>query len=155
MNRTIRALLLAAAGMVLSGAAHAAEEKGTRDEAKALVQAAAAHIKQVGPEKAYEDFGKDKATWTKKDLYLFVMDFDGDMKFHGVNEKLVGKNQMNIKDQNGKEFNKEMLAAAAAKGETWEDYEWVHPATKKVTPKSTYFMRVPGTNLGVGCGVYH
>ena len=153
MNRSFR--VIAAAAVLLVAGLASAEEKGTRDEAQALVKAAAAHIQQVGAEKAYEDFAKDKSTWSKKDLYIFVMDFNGDMKFHGANEKLVGKNQLNIKDQNGKEFNKEMLATAQAKGETWEDYEWVHPITKKITPKSTYFLKVAGTNLGVGCGVYH
>lgn len=154
MKRSLLALFFAVTALVTTGI-RADEAAGTKDEAKALVEAAVAHIKQVGPDKAYQDFAADKTTWTKKDLYVFVMDANGDMKFHGANDKLANKNHMNIKDQNGKAFNQEMLAAAAANGETWEEYYWMNPVTKKVAPKSTYFKRIPGMTLGVGCGVYH
>ncbi|MCA1416976.1 hypothetical protein I6F30_38525, partial [Bradyrhizobium sp. NBAIM20] len=43
---------LVALGLVAS--AHA-QDRGTRDEAKAMVDAAVAHIKKVGATKAYQD----------------------------------------------------------------------------------------------------
>lgn len=141
------------ASMVFVAAA-GAQEHGTRDEAKALADTAVAHIKKVGAEKSFEDFTKDKAAWTKKDLYVLVMDLDGIMRAHGANEKLVGKNNLGLRDKNGKEFVKELVATAASKGEGWIDYEWVNPVSKKVEPKSTYVERVPGENLFVGVGIY-
>ncbi|MCV0441382.1 MAG: cache domain-containing protein [Hydrogenophaga sp.] len=130
-----------------------AQEHGTRDEAKAMTEAAIAHLKKVGNDKAFEDFTKDKANWNKKDLYVFLLDTDGAIKAHGANEKLVGKNLLNLKDQNGKEFVKEFVAVAG-KGEGWVDYDWAHPVSKKVEGKATFIKRVAGTNLAVAVGVY-
>jgi cytochrome c len=132
----------------------AASGNGTREEAKAMVEAAIAHIKKVGNDKAFDDFTKDKSNWVNKDLYVFVFDFEANWKAHGANEKLVGRNLLNLKDQNGKEFVKEMVQVASTKGEGWVDYDWTSPATKKVEDKSTLVKRVPGTTLAVGVGVY-
>ncbi len=131
-----------------------ASERGTREEAKAMVEQAIAHIRKVGPEKAFEDFTRDKANWVNKDLYVFVFDLEANWKAHGANERLVGKNLMNLKDQNGKEFIKEFVQVAAGKGEGWVDYDWAHPTTKKVEDKTSLIKRVPSTNLAVGVGIY-
>jgi cytochrome c len=143
--------LFAAVGFV---AGAAAQEKGTREEAKAMVEAAVAHIKKVGHEKAFEDFTKDKANWNKKDLYVFAFDTDANWKAHGANEKLVGKNLIALKDQNGKEFIKEFVQVVTTKGEGWVDYDWAHPTTKKVEDKTTLVKRVAGTNYAVAVGIY-
>jgi cytochrome c len=130
-----------------------AQDQGTRDEAKAMNEAAIAHLKKVGNDKAFEDFTKDKANWVKKDLYVILMDTDGSVKSHGVNEKLVGKNLLNLKDQNGKEFVKEFMTVSS-KGEGWVDYDWPNPVSKKVEGKTTFVKRVAGTNLVMAVGVY-
>lgn len=70
-----------------------------------------------------------------------------------ANEKLAGKNLINLKDQSGKEFIKEFVAVANGNGEGWVDYDWAHPQTKKVEGKSTLFKRVAGTNYAVAVGV--
>ena len=152
MSFLFRPLLALFASLAFVAGA-SAQDNGTRDEAKALTDAAIAHMKKVGNDKAFDDFTKDKATWTKKDLYVFVFDTDANWKAHGANEKLVGKNLLNLKDQNGKEFVKEFVAAAG-KGEGWVDYDWAHPTTKKVEGKATYVKRVAGSNLAVAVGVY-
>lgn len=142
---------VAACGFV---AGAAAQDHGTRDEAKAMVEAAVAHIKKAGADKAFDDFTKDKSNWVKKDLYVFAFDLEANWKAHGANEKLVGKNLINLKDQNGKEMVKEFIAVAAGKGEGWVDYDWAHPQTKKVEGKTTLIKRVAGTNYAVAVGVY-
>jgi cytochrome c len=130
-----------------------AQDNGTREEAKAMTEAAIAHLKKAGNDKAFDDFTKDKANWNKKDLYVFLFDTDGTIKAHGVNEKLVGKNLIGLKDQNGKEFVKEFVVVAN-KGEGWVDYDWAHPVSKKVEGKTTFVKRVAGTNLAVAVGDY-
>jgi cytochrome c len=130
-----------------------AQDNGTREEAKAMTEAAIAHLKKAGNDKAFDDFTKDKANWNKKDLYVFLFDTDGTIKAHGVNEKLVGKNLIGLKDQNGKEFVKEFVVVAN-KGEGWVDYDWAHPVSKKVEGKTTFVKRVAGTNLVMAVGVY-
>lgn len=131
-----------------------AQERGTRDEAKALNDAAVAHIRKVGIEQATKDFASDRARWMPKDLYPFVQDFDGVMRFH-LNDKMIGKNFIDVKDASGKEFAKEMTALAKSpKAIGWVDYEWTHPVTRKIEDKTSYIQRVPGADMFVGVGIY-
>lgn len=152
MKSLYRPLLALFASLAFVAGA-SAQDHGTRDEAKAMAEAAIAHLKKVGNDKAFDDFTKDKANWVKKDLYVFLLDTDGAIKAHGANDKLVGKNLLNLKDQNGKEFVKEFVVVAN-KGEGWVDYDWAHPVSKKVEGKTTFVKRVAGTNLAVAVGVY-
>jgi signal transduction histidine kinase len=154
MNITRRlATSLALVALIASGTAFA-QDRGSKDEAKAMAEAAIAHVKKVGADKAFDDFSKDKAAWSKKDLYVFAMDFEGVNKAHGANEKLIGKTLLALKDQNGKEFVKEFVTVGSGKGEGWVDYDWANPLSKKVEGKSTYIKRIAGTNYMVGVGVY-
>lgn len=130
-----------------------ADERGSKDEAKALNDAAVAHIKKVGVEQAFKDFRTDHARWMPKDLYPFVMEFGGTMRYH-LNEKMMGKFMLEVKDASGKEFGKEMVSIAKGKGTGWVDYEWAHPATKKIEDKTAYVQRLPGAEMFVGVGVY-
>lgn len=127
-------------------------ERGTRPEAKALAEAAAAHVDKVGSEQAFKDFGAD-AKWRIKDMYVFAMTMDAQMAFHGANAKLIGKNFLEVKDASGKEFNKEMIAAAK-KGAGWVDYQWAHPASKKVEDKTSHIVRTNKLDGFVGVGIY-
>ena len=135
--------------------ASAAAEQGTKDEAKALADSAAAYVKKVGVEKAMKDFSTDKANWVKKDLYVVGFDMQGNCLAHGVNDKLIGKNLIEMKDQNGRFFTKAMIDSTKANGSGWTDYEWPHPETKKLAPKTTYSVRPAGTDVIVGVGFFH
>lgn len=153
MTITRRALfaLIAAAAVAMPALA---DDHGSREEAKALCDAAAAHVKKVGADQAAKDFASDKAKWMPKDLFPFVQDFSGVMHFH-INGKMIGKNFLEVKDASGKEFAKEMVAAAKSpKSNGWVDYEWAHPTTKKVEDKTAFIQRVAGTELLVGVGFY-
>ncbi len=143
------ALLLAAVGSAFAG------DKGTADEAKAMVERAIAHIKAVGGPQAYKDFMED-AKWRDRDLYVIVGEFGGDRKgkllAHGANPKMVGLEFAGIKDADGKEI---MLAQTAdEKGKGWVDYRWTNPVTKKVDTKSTYVERIPNLSAYVAVGIY-
>ena len=131
-----------------------AQDHGTKDEAKVMANAALAHIKKVGNDQAFKDFTSDKANWTKKDLYVFSMEMKGVVLAHGANEKLVGKNLIELKDQNGKAFAREFIDVGSTKGEGWVDYDWAHPVTKKVEGKTSYVKRIPGFDGFVVVGVY-
>ena len=120
----------------LAGTAWGADPaRGTREEAKALAEAAAAHVQAVGGPQAFKDFNDVK--WHPKDMFVFAQDINANMLFHGANDKLVGKNFTEMRDSTGKEFNKEMIAAAK-KGSGWVDYQWAHPVSKKIEPKRMY-----------------
>lgn len=152
MNSTMRWLLTACLSLGLVASAMA-QDRGTKDEAKALDDAAIAHIKKVGAEQAYKDFSTDKTNWTKKDLYVMVYDGKGNCVAHGANEKLVGKDMSMVKDAKGVAIVPAMIAAAA-KGGGWVDYDWPHPVTKKIEAKSTFAQKPPSGDGFVGVGIY-
>ena len=145
--------LLAAVVAVALSVSVMAQDRGTKEEAKALTVAALAHIKKVGPEQAFKDFTSDKASWVKKDLYVVAQSAVGGVVAHATNEKLVGKNLIDVKDQNGKLFVRELIEVGM-KGEGWVDYDWVNPVSKKIEGKSSYVKRIPGYEGVVLVGVY-
>jgi len=145
----------AAAALVLGFQGHAlAQDNGTRDEAKVMVDAAVEHVKKVGPEQAFKDFtDKSNKTWQKKDLYVFAYNLDGVNVAHGANEKLIGKNLIDLKDPNGKPLIQE-LRATAQKGGGWVEYDWPHPQSKKIESKVSYVRKLANFDGFVGVGVY-
>lgn len=150
---TRRIFALAAVLVLWAGAAYA-QENGTRDEAKAMVDAAVDHVKKVGPDQAFKDFtDKENKTWHKKDLYVFVYNLDGLNMAHGANDKLIGKNLIELKDPNGKLLIKE-LRDTAVKGGGWVEYDWPHPQSKKIESKVTYTRKLANYEGFVGVGVY-
>lgn len=154
MNRKnfLTAALIAFAAWTVP-AVHA-QERGTKDEAKAMVEAAVAHAKKVGAEQAFKDFQSDKATWMKKDLYVFAYDMQGTCQALVANDKMVGKNLIEMKDPNGKFIIKEFISTVSSKGSGWVNYEFADPVTKKMGSKSSYVQKLPGFDGLVGVGVY-
>jgi cytochrome c len=131
-----------------------AQERGSADEAKALVEKGLAHVKAVGPEKAYADFNdKDSGKWLNKDLYIVVLKFDGTILAHGVNKGLLGKNLIDVKDPDGKFFTREMIESGK-KGGSWTDYGFTDPVTKKIAAKSSFTKAIPGQEAVLGVGIY-
>lgn len=153
MKPLMKTLAAAALSVSLAAGLHA-QESGTRDEAKALVDAAVEHVKKVGPDKAFKDFTADKAAWNKKDLYVMAYDAKGTVMGHGANEKLIGKNLIELKDPNGKLLIKELTDTAMTKNSGWVDYDWPHPQSKKIESKSTYVRKLKNFEGWVGVGVY-
>lgn len=131
-----------------------AQERGTADEAKALVEKGLAHVKAVGTEKAFAEFSdKDSGKWVSKDLYIVVLKYDGTILAHGVNKGLLGKNLMDVKDPNGVYFTKEMIESGK-KGGGWTDYGFTDPVTKKIAAKSSYSKGIPGFDGVLAVGIY-
>ncbi len=141
-------------GGLAVGSAYAQEARGSQAEAKAMADAALAHIAKAGFDAALKDFSADKASWVKKDLYVVVFSYEGKCLAHGVNEKLVGKSMWDIKDQNGKAFVQDFVASARAKAEGWVDLAWAHPQTKKPESKRMSTRRVPGKDAVLVVGYY-
>ena len=152
MNPVRRTTLLALACACIATPAFA-DDRGTKDEAKAMADAAYDHVKKVGPDQAYKDFTTDKAAWTKKDLYVMVYDSKAIVLAHGGNEKLIGKDMSAVKDATGAPI-VVGLVSLAAKGGGWYDYDWPDPITKKMMAKSTYARKQPNGEGFVGVGIY-
>ena len=125
---------------------------GTANEAKVLVEKAAAYVKAEGKEKAFAEFSNPSGKFVDRDLYIFTVDFNGLTLAHGGNAKLVGKNMLELKDADGEFFIKKFIELAKTKGTGWVDYKWVNPVTKKIEPKSTYIQK--GDEYFFGCRIY-
>jgi cytochrome c len=123
---------------------------GTSDEAKAMVERAVALMSSQGNDKAYVAFNENPGPFVDRDLYVFVLDLDGNTLAHGGNKAMIGKSLINLKDSSGKAFVQEMLELAKAKGEGWIDYDWPNPLSKKIERKSTFVRKVGSTVVGVG-----
>jgi cytochrome c len=126
-----------------------AQERATKAEVSALVDAAAALVAKVGVEKAAAEISSDPK-WHAKGTSLFLQDNKGNNLAHSTNPKLVGKNTMEIKDPNGKAFIKEMTDLATSKGSGWVDYEFADPIEKKITSRTAYVKKVAGFDGFVG-----
>ncbi len=129
-----------------------AQEKGTAKEAQDLVAKAIAYYKAEGKDKAFAAINDPKGQFAKKDLYVFVFDFNVVCLAHGANKALVGKNFAELKDSNGKPFAKEIVDGAKSKGKGWVDYNWTNPTTKKIDAKSSYYQK--DGDLVFTCGIY-
>ena len=134
----------------VNSAAQAAS--GTPDEAKAMVEKAIKLIEAEGKDKAIKTVNTPGSGFVDRDLYVVFVDMSGTTVAHASNQAMVGKAMINVKDPDGKQFVKEMVDAAQAKGEGWVDYKWPNPQTKKVEQKSSYFKKVG--DLIVLVGVY-
>jgi len=153
MTLISRRTAVALTALCFTAAATYAQDRGTKEEAKAMTDAAFEHVKKVGAEKAMNDFTTDKAAWVKKDLYVMVYDSKNVVVAHGGNPKLIGKDMSAVKDAKGVPVVPSLIALAA-KGGGWYDYDWPDPITKQVMGKSTFVRKQPNGEGFIGVGVY-
>jgi cytochrome c len=144
--------MMAFAGFVASSAV--AAERGTAEEASALVKKAVAYIKANGKEKAVAAINDPKGQFVDRDLYIFVYDMKGTNVAigNGNASKMNGKNLMDLRDADGKYIIKGFIDILNTKNSGWFDYKWPNPVTKAVEAKSSYVEKVD--DLIVGAGIY-
>lgn len=124
----------------------------------ALVNDAAKLVSTRG-EAAFEDFRLAGSPWRRGETYVFVLDLQGNMLVH-PDPAMEGKNELNLKDVNGKPIIKGLLAAATAvpgQQEGWSHYEWPVPGGLLPRWKSTYVREVAtpgGKRFVIGAGMY-
>ena len=151
-NNAVKMALVAGA-MLAAGATWAWTDNATSAtarEAEAMVKKGVAYIKANGKEKGYAAItNKDNKDFHDRDLYLAVHQLDGTAVAHGTNDKMVGKNFIEMKDIDGKEYIKERTELGATKTSFWTDYKFTNPTNKKIEPKTAYCERLDDT---VVCG---
>jgi cytochrome c len=130
----------------------AAGERATAKEAEAMVKKGVAYIKANPRDKAMADISNKQGQFVDRDLYLTVYKLDGLNLAHGANEKFIGKNMIDLRDMDGKEYMRERLDLAKTKPAFWQDFKFVNPVNKKVEPKQMYCERAD--DLVVCGGIY-
>ena len=145
-DRLVRILAVLVAAPVFWATAATAQDRGTPEEAQAMAEEAAAYFQAQGPDAAFDAFN-DGATFLDRDLYVFVLDVEGNMAAHGANENLIGRNVSDLRDPSGRQFIRDMVAI---EGTGWVEYQWQHPQTGSVEDKITYVINLGDFVLGVG-----
>lgn len=142
---------IASAALLILTLSAAAAERGTKDEAVAMVKRVQAMFAQDGLEatlKAVSD--KSVAGLHDRDLYPFIYAMNGTCIAHGARPALIGKNLIDMKDQDGKYLIREMIAIAKGPGSGWIDYKWPSPVNNKIEDKTSYIEKMGPPFVGVG-----
>ena len=91
-----------------------AGDYGTRDEAVAMVKRVEDMFAKAGSDSLFKAVSdKSLATFHDRDLYPFIYDLCGRCVAHGARPALIGKNLLNLKDQDGKYLIREMSVSPA------------------------------------------
>jgi hypothetical protein len=145
MNRRFLLQMIVIAPL-LPSAGHAAGQ-ATPDEAKAMAIKAAEYLKSAGPEKALPEFNAKDGPWHDRDLFVAVLDSKGMMVAHGTNPGLIGRNVLDLKDIDGKPFNRNWVSVTDT---GWVDFKWRNLQTSAIEPKTCYVVHVGDDFVGVG-----
>jgi cytochrome c len=150
MKKLLTGVLFGLAILSFNMGAYAAD-KGTADEAVAMVKKAVAYLKANGKEKAIAEFNNPKGQFNDRDLFIVSFDMAGNNLSHS-NTRMHGKNFMAVKDADNKQFIKDWYDVANTKGKGWVDYKWVNPTSQAIEQKTTYIEKAD--DMLIGCGVY-
>jgi cytochrome c len=148
----VRALAAIATVALLTLACSAsADQNGSKDEAVAMVKRVEAMFSKDGADATFKAVtDKSVADFHDRDLYPFVYDMSGNCVAHGARPALIGKNLMDLKDQDGKYLIREILDIANGPGSGWVDYKWPNPQTNKIEDKTSYVEKMGDYVVGVG-----
>jgi two-component system NarL family sensor kinase len=139
-------------------AAYLASKDSELENYLTLARRSIAHLYDSGRADAAA-MDEAKAILTKLDYgddgYFFVYDFQGNSLVHPRQPELVGKNQLALKDANGKLVIKDLISRAR-QGDGFEDYIWEKPSNPKAgtKPKRAYVVALPNWGWMLGTGVY-
>jgi signal transduction histidine kinase len=150
----VRALAaIATVAFLALGCSASADQNGSKDEAVAMVKRVEAMFAKDGADATFKAVSDKSVTdFHDRDLYPFVYDLNGTCVAHGARPALIGKNLIDLKDQDGKYLIKEILDIANGTGSGWADYKWPNPLTNKIEDKTSYIEKMG--NYAVGVGVY-
>ena len=128
-------------------------------ELMALVNDATELVRTKG-DAALSEFRVSGSRWRQGEAYIFVLDPKGNMLVH-PDAAMEGKNELDLKDINGKPIIRGLLGAAMTfpnKPEGWYHYEWPVPGGLLPRWKSSYVRLATapsGNRYVVGSGTYN
>jgi cytochrome c len=125
-------------------------ERGTPEEAKAMLQKAVDHYNDVGRKQALADFNAKKAPFGDRDLYVACIGPDHLIVANGGFPSLVGTSADAWKDADGRSLGKAAWDALSSKREGSVAYQWYNPVTRKLEPKVLFVQKAGDDVCGVG-----
>jgi signal transduction histidine kinase len=142
--------MMVLAGTLACSSMACAADRGTANEAVALVHKVITAMKTGGREKTIDQVNAGQ--FNDRDMYVTVFTLDGVNIANGNNAKMVNKNLLDLQDVEGRPFVKLAIESAKKNGKAWTDFKGPSPVTKNLEQKSTYSERYE--DLIVNCGVF-
>src|SRR5579862_4575727 len=104
---------IASIALLILACSATAGDQGTSDEAVAMVNRVEAMFKNDGAAATFKAVSdKSIAEFHDRDLYPFIYDMKGFCVAHGARPALIGKNLLDLKDQDGKYLIRAMIDIA-------------------------------------------
>lgn len=128
-------------------------ERGTPDDAKAMLQKAVEHYNSVGREQALADFTGRVTPFFDRDLYVVCIGSNHVETANGGFPQYVGASADAITDTNGNPLGRTTWDNASTSAVNSVNYHWVNPVSGQTEPKTLFFQKV-GTDV-CGVGVYN
>ena len=113
-----------------------AQERGTADEAQAMLDRALAHYQEVGREHALAAFNDPDGGFRDRDLYVFCFAPDDTMAAHPSSE-LLGADITGLQDADGQNIGQGILEIGRGAGSGALDYRWANPVSGDVEDKTS------------------
>ena len=135
---------------ISEGAVKSSGERGTPMEAKAMLEKAVEHYKEVGRKQALADFTGRKTPFFDRDLYVACMGTDHILTANGGFPSLVGTSADAWRDADGKSLGKAIWDAVSSTGEGSVRYRWFNPVSGKIEPKINFSRKIGDEICGVG-----
>jgi methyl-accepting chemotaxis protein len=123
-----------------------------RDQAVALVKRGVEHVRAVGTERALKDFHDPRGGFVEGECYIYAFNHEGVLLASPFRPDLLGVDQSEHVDHDGKKYVREILRIARTMGRGWCDYRSTNPVTRRPEAKSAYIECTD--DLIIGCGIY-
>jgi methyl-accepting chemotaxis protein len=95
-----------------------------------------------------------KAMRYEKGNYVWIQDFDANMKMHPVRADLVGRSMAQGKDEEGRFIYREFSEVAKTRSEGYVRYAFTKPGVQGIVPKISFVKAFTPWGLVLGSGVY-
>ncbi|MEL6522322.1 MAG: cache domain-containing protein [Pseudomonadota bacterium] len=135
-----------------TGVVTAAAERGTDQEAMAMVVEAVELFDRVGPEATFAAINAPETAFKDRDLFALVWRMDGMLMANGNGARLVGTQRWDFRDAGGTYLTR-LIIETATNGGGWVNYDWQDPKTGNMHAKSTYAIALSDEYV-IGVGVY-
>lgn len=145
-----RYLMVLLAALIWLPAAASAQQRGSAEEAQALVAKATAYFDTAGQQAAFAAIEATDGGFRDRDLYVFVYSIaERAIAAHGADTGLVGVAAETLIDVDGVPFGNNFLDDSTEEG-SWMDYKWQDPISGEVLAKTSWIVRHRGYVFGVG-----
>lgn len=129
-------------------------ERGTPDEAKAMLQLAVQYYQQVGRDQALKDFNSGVSPFKDRDLYVVCIDPNHIELANGGFPQYVGVTADSLLTTDGQPLGKVIWDAASTTTVNSVNYRWTNPVSGETEPKTLFFLKFD-TNVVCGVGAYN